>query len=142
MGTTSTIYKANKIYGVGAFLLPLLLIIPLFISDASITRGEIIGVSGFSLIAVLIIIAPMAFHLEVGNDYVKMYFLNFCVTQIRSIDTQIVSHSPIFKGNLGFGKGLIIYASVKGKTKRFTMGEKFYGKKAIDHVRRVLSPSR
>lgn len=137
MDKNITIYKANKFYNVLLLIVPFLLLIPLFESE-SIEGKKLFGYGILSLTAVILAATPLAIKLEITKDSVRSYFFGFCVKELRPSNIQSITYGNLFRGGLGFGKGLIIYANVKGKSTRFSMGEMLYGKKAIQHAKRVL----
>ena len=133
-----TIYKAKKTYGLPVLFIIFLFLMPLFGSDTPLEGGRLVGLIILLSVSIILLIAPMAFKLEVGKGYSKTYFLGFCITTIKSVDVQIVQYSNLLRGGLGVGKGLNIVININGKTKNYSVGEKLYGKKAIDHVKHVL----
>ncbi len=138
MDNSVTTYKANKFHGLPALVVPVLLLVPLFESGTPIQSGKLLGFGLLSLIVFVIYTAPLALRLEVGKDYVKSYFLGFCVADLRSSNIQVVVYGNLFRGGLGYGKGLNIRALKNGRSKAYSVGEKLYGKEAIGHIRRVL----
>ena len=83
------------------------------------------------------------FKLEVGTDYIKSYFLGLCIRKLRASDIRTLEYGNLMRwGDAGYGKGLKGWEKTKnGGVKYFSMGENFYGKEAIEHVRRVLKPA-
>ena len=139
MGKT-TVYKANRFYNLIILVFPFLLTLPLFIANNSPTKNKLIGLAGFWLIGIILAFAPFFMKLEVTEGAVRSFFLGFCTKELKASDIKSLTYSNLFVGGLGFGKGLIIRAAYKGVVKRFSIGERLYGKEAIEHIRRVLRP--
>ena len=136
-----TIYRAKYSYiftNSLIFILPLLLTIVTLTEGSAATSNEWIGLCGFWVIVVIITFIPLAFKLEVNDDFVKSYLFGFLMITLTSSNVKSVTYRNLFKGGLGFGKALIMYADVNGRRKRFSMGERLYGKEAINHVKNVL----
>jgi len=102
--------------------------------------GQWIGIVLFWACGLAITILPFGFTLEVGDDYIKSYFFGFGYGKIGSSDIQALEYGDLFHGNLGFGEGLIIRYIVNGQSKTTSIGERAYGKGAIEEVKRVLAP--
>jgi len=132
-----TIYKANKFYGLPALIIPLLLIAPLLSSEVSL-ENRLIGFGVFLLITLAIILVPLVSRLEIGRDFVRSRILGFSTLELHPSDIQAIEYGNLFRGGLGVGKGLNIRAIVNGKIKNTSIGEKLYGKEAVEHARRVL----
>jgi hypothetical protein len=76
--------------------------------------------------------------LRVEKDHVRSYLLHFRLSDVDSSNVQAVEYGNLYRGGLGFGKGLNYRALVKGKSRAYSIGEKFYGKEAIAHAKGVL----
>ena len=137
METNVIIYKANKSYGLPALVIPLLLIIPILNSEVPI-ESRFIGFGIFLLITLAIVFVPLGSRLEVGNNFIRTSLFGFRLLELHPSNIQAITYGNLFRGGLGFGKGLNIRAVVNGKNKATSIGEKFYGKEAIAHARRVL----
>jgi hypothetical protein len=113
------------------------LTLPLIVEGAPLEMKKLMALAGFWAMGIVLTILPLLWKLEVGQDYVKTYFLGFCVMNVRSSDVQVLVYGNLFVGGLG-GKGLTFRALTRGRSKAYSIGEAFYGKEAIAHVRRVL----
>ena len=133
----ATIYKANKLYGLPALLIPLLLIFPVLNSEVSL-EGRFVGFALFLLITLMIILIPLGARLEVGGDFVRTRIFGLLLLELHPSDVQAITYGNLFRGGLGYGKGLNILAVVNGKGRRTSIGERLYGKAAVAHAKRVL----
>jgi hypothetical protein len=93
---------------------------------------------GFWLLGLVLAAAPFGFKLEVGDDHVASYFLGFFLGTTQAADVEIINYENLFVGGLGFGKGLRYRARVGAKSKWYSLGEKFWGREAFSHARRIL----
>lgn len=135
------IYKARLPYIFGNSVLlvfPLLLTIVNFAEVDGVQRNESIGLISFWLLAMVITLAPFVFKLEVGVNYVKTYFFGFPIRTVEVSNVQVLEYGNLFRGGLGFGKGLKMWIKTGRGRKYFSIGEKAYGKEAITHIREVL----
>jgi hypothetical protein len=89
-------------------------------------------------LSVLLAIIPFVAKLEVGKDYLRPYLLGFPLLTLSSKDVVDIEYGSLFRGGLGQGKGLNIRFLKNGKSKTTSIGEKFWGKEAIQHAKRVL----
>jgi hypothetical protein len=134
-----TIYKANKFYASLILIVPLILLVPLFEGGTQIEDGKLIGYCILSFLAIILALTPFAARLEIDQDSVKSYFLNFRVSDLCASDVQVVEYGNLFRGGgIGGGKGLNIRVK-KGLSKTYSVGEKLYGTEAIIHAYKVLS---
>jgi hypothetical protein len=135
------IYRPKRLYnllnGLVILLFPLLLTLP-HLASGMIESHELQGLAGFWAPGILLAVAPFGFRLEVEKDHVRSYFLHFRLSDVDSLHVQVVAYGNLFRGGLGFGKGLRYRARVNGKSKAYSIGENFYGKEAIAHAKRVL----
>ncbi len=138
MDNRVTTYKANKLYSIPLVIVPVLLLVPLLESGTPIDSGKLFGFMILSLLALFLVLLPIPARLKINNDTVKSFFLGFCLMELKASSIQLVQYGNLFHGGLGIGKGLKIRAIVNGKSKGYTIGEKFYGKEAIAHAKRVL----
>jgi hypothetical protein len=140
-----SVYKPNKyVMGGGLVVLAIVffgLTLPLIVAGTPVETGQLVGLGGFWLFGIILTVAPLGFRLEIEEHIVRSYFLNVCLKELRQEDVVSVNYGNLFPVNLG-GKGLIIYARVKGKNVRLTMGENLYSKQAIEHAKRALEPRR
>jgi len=133
-----TIYKANKLVGLPALLIPALLIIPVLNSEVPL-ESRLIGLGIFLVITVAIVVVPFGARLEVGDNHVATYLFGFStMPRIYRSDIQVIVYRNLFHGGLGAGKGISFRALVRGRSKAYSIGEAMYGKEAIAHARRVL----
>lgn len=107
------------------------------LEGGSAEKNEWIGLIGFWVLSCIIAFAPLGSRLEVGKDYIKNYFFGFCTSTIKQEDVMVINYGNLFRGGLGYGKGLNIRVK-NGFGKNHSIGEKLYGKEAIEHVRRIL----
>ncbi len=131
------IYKANRFYTLPILFVPLLAIIPLLEGGVPLDQKRLIGYLILSGLSILLAIIPFFARLEVGVDYVKNHFLGFCISTIKIDDVIDINYGNLFKGGLGYGKGLNIRVR-KGLGKNHSISEKIWGKEAIEHAKRVL----
>lgn len=132
------IYKANIRFNLPLLIIPIILAL-ILVSEKIAPKKEVtIGLAIFAIVSVIIVLAPLAFSLEVGSNYIKTRFLGFIIWDLKSSDVKSLEYQNMLRGNLGVGKGLIIRANFAGKNKNFTIGEKLYGKNAIEDAKRAL----
>ena len=93
----------------------------------------------------LLILIPLGYKLEVGDNFIRNSFLGFSTMKLSSGDVQSINYGGIGlwggvypSRSITHGKGLAILASVNGISKTYGLSEKLYGKEAIEHVKRVL----
>ena len=80
------------------------------------------------------------FQLEVGENRVKTFFFGNCIRDLQKERIQSMEYRNLFLGGLGFGKGLIGWEkNSNGKNKHFSIGERFWGREVVIHVKQVLS---
>lgn len=145
MQNSVKIYRPRKsTTGAGLVVLVLVffgLTLPLIIEGAPIETKKLSALICFWLIGILLTIVPLMFKLEVGENYVKSYFLGFCVRNIHSADIEVLEYGNLMRfGGLGMGKGVKAWERTKnGGLKYFSLGEGGYGRNVIEEVRRVLS---
>lgn len=137
MDKDKKVYKANKYYGLPALFFPLLFV-PAVLNAAVPLENRLIGFGAFVLFSLALAIIPLCGRLEVGTNYIKTFFLNFCTLYLRASDIEAMEYGNLFHGGLGFGKGLNIRAMINGKTKTTSLGENLYGKAAIADAKRAL----
>jgi len=139
---TITVYRTRKsVLWVGFIILALILLLALstLTQGTPIRTGQWVGLGGFVLMGIALTVLPLGFRLEIGEDYVKSYFLGFCVRDIHASTIQSVKYGNLFGfGGLGAGKGLRIWERTKSGKRYTSIGESAYGKEAIEHARRVL----
>lgn len=138
-----TVYRAKKSV-VWAGLIGLVLIVLLALSTLTqgtpIRTGQWVGLGGFLLMSIALTVLPLGFKLEIGGNYVKSYFLGFCVRYIHASNIQSMSYGNLFGfGGFGAGKGLRIWERTRNGRRYVSIGESAYGKEAIEHARRVLA---
>src|SRR5271156_6829335 len=105
--------------------LPILLIPILFslsFIGSNIDNNDVIGILGFFLIAIILTLIFSCGHTDVDGQYVKSYLFGFLIMSLTSSNVKSITYGNLFKGGLGYGKGLIVYADINGKKKRFSMG--------------------
>jgi hypothetical protein len=117
--------------------------LPNLIEGTPLKTNEVQGLAGIYLFSIFLAVAPFGFKLEVGNDYVKTYFLGFRLRTIQSSKVQAVVYGNLFRGGLGYGNGLTGWELVHPerklfRSKYFSIGGEAYGKDAIAHAKRVL----
>lgn len=147
MNENVTIYKAKLSYILSSIFL---LLFPFLLTLVTLTEGqaaeshEWIGLGGFWIICVLIIVVPFTSKLEVGNDFVRTYIFGIRTSNIQPSDVLVLDYGNLMRfGGLGYGKGIKAWIKTKSGGKRYyDIGEKFYGKEAIEHVKRVLGDNR
>ena len=132
------IYKANKFYGLPGLAIPLLLLAPLFEGDGQITNEKLLGYGVLTFFALFLTLLPLGAKLEISNGHIRSYFWGFCVSHVEVANVIAATYGNLFKGGLGFGKGLIIQAATAKKSKSYSFGEKFFNKDAIMHAKQVL----
>jgi hypothetical protein len=139
-----TVYKVNKstMWG-GLFILVIIffgLTLPLLIGGSPISTEKLVGLIGFSIMGILLIVVPLCFRMEIDKDSVKAYFLNFQIRDLRPSNIQSLEYTNLMGwGVLPFGKGLRGWEKTKtGGRKYFSIGEGAYGKVAIEHAQRIL----
>ncbi|OGZ45217.1 MAG: hypothetical protein A3C84_02700 [Candidatus Ryanbacteria bacterium RIFCSPHIGHO2_02_FULL_48_12] len=133
------VYRANKFYSLPILLVPLLLLIPLFEAGMPIESGRLVGYGILSLLATVLAVIPFGARLEIGEDYIKTYLFGLTTTpKIHASDIQVLEYGNLFRGGLGYGKGINFRALRGGKSKAYSIGESIYGKEAIAHAKRVL----
>lgn len=136
-----TTYKAQVSYILSNsvfFIFPLVLTIITISEGSAVNPNEWFGVFGFWAIGIILILVPMGSRLEVGKDYVKSSLFGFKVLSISSEDVVSIKYGNLFRGGLGYGKGLNVTFLKDGQSKSTSFGEKFWGKEAIQHTQRVL----
>ncbi len=137
------IYKPNKTYNLINGLVLLLIIflgltLPVIVENIPLDDNKLFGLIGFWIIGIIITVVPFSFKLEVGEDYIKSFFLGFCIRNLKSSNVTLVEYGNLFRGGLGYGKGLKGWENVNGRNKYFSYGEKFWGKEAIGDIKQVL----
>lgn len=138
MNSNKIIYKANKFYSLPILIFPPLLTIVLILENDQVKIRELVGLGGFWLIALILVFMPFFSRLEIKNGVVQTYIFNFRILELHSSDIQSMNYGNLFHGGLGYGKGLNIRAIINGKNRTTSIGEKFWGKEAIKHVKRAL----
>jgi hypothetical protein len=133
------VYRGKISYLLPTLFLPLLYTIGVIFTDESFLY--IIWIP-----FLLLILTPLAYKLEVGNNFVRNSFLGFSTMKLHSQNVQLINYGGIGLWNridhykpIVHGKGLAILASINGVSKTYGLSEKLYGKKAIEHTRSVLS---
>ncbi len=115
------------------------LTLSLIVEGSPVPATKLFGLSSFWVIGILLTVLPLGAKLEVGQDYIKTYLFNFTTTRkIRSSDVQVISYGDLFRGGLGFGKGISFRAVIDGKSRAYSVSEAIYGKEAVAHAKRVL----
>src|SRR4029450_7733082 len=72
------IYRANKLYNSPLLAVPAILSALLVSDGGPIPTEKWMGFGILSAMALIVALIPFGGRLEVGNDYIKTYFLNFC----------------------------------------------------------------
>lgn len=131
--------KKSHILGNSIFLIfPLVMILIILTEEGGAQQNEWIGVGIFSLIGVLVLVLLSGSKMEVGTDYIRPYFFGFPRRKIEASNIEVLEYGNLFRGGLGVGKGLKMWVKTSKGRKAFTIGEKAYGKEAIDHMKSVL----
>ena len=138
MSSANRKYRGSLFYGMPILIFPTLLTLLAFNSDIPIDTGKLIGIIGFWLIGLLLTLIPVIGYIKVNKNYVENYFLSFRIWKITPSDVQRLEYGNLFRGGLGYGKGLTLTVRVNGKKKKFNIGEKIYGKDAVEDIRKVL----
>lgn len=138
MNSNKAIYKANKFYSLPILLFPPLLTLVLILENDQVKIGELMGLGGFWLMALMFVFIPFVSRLEIEDGVVRTYIFNFCILELHSSDIRSMNYGNLFRGGLGYGKGLNIRVTIKGKNKTTSLGEKFWSKEAIEHAKRAL----
>ncbi|MBI2120798.1 MAG: hypothetical protein HYT94_04210 [Parcubacteria group bacterium] len=143
MDKNVTIYRAKKsAMSGGLFILTLTFFgftLPLLIAGDPVEPRKLVGLLGFWVTGIILTILPLTFKLEIGNGYVRFYAVGLCYRNLHSTDIQVLEYGNLMRaGGLGYGKGLKGWEKRKYGSKYFSIGEKLYGKEAIQHAKRVL----
>jgi hypothetical protein len=89
-----TIYRGNFIYTlfVGLFFFAVLsvLTLSLFASAGPVMTTQYLGLAALWFLATCFTLFPFTCTLEIGNDYVKTYYLGFKVFVVRAADVKSV----------------------------------------------------
>jgi hypothetical protein len=137
-GQSYTSYRANTTYGLPVLLAPLLAIPALLQQGFPPDQGRAFGFLLFVLIALGLVALPFFSRLEIGNDVVSTYLLNYRLLELRPSDIQAIHYGNLFHGGLGFGKGLTIRVLKNGRSRTTSLGDAFWGKEVIADVKRML----
>ena len=63
--------------------------------------------AGFWTFEDILTAIPFMFKLEVGDNYIKSYFLGFCIRTLHASDIQALEYGNLMRwGSAGYGKGL------------------------------------
>lgn len=138
-----TIYRPKKSFLWAVFAIFLIVFFGLTLPrllEGSLETRHIQALGGFYLMTLIFGLAPFLSKLEVGKDYVRAFPFGFPGNYIRASEIIVLEYGNLMRfGGLGYGKGLKIWVQTKsGSRKYYDIGELFYGKEAVDHVRRVL----
>jgi hypothetical protein len=138
-----TFYKARKsVMGGGLVVLAIVffgLTLPLIVEGAMIPTTKLLGLISFWVLGLLLTFVPLGAKLEVGKDYIKTYLFNFTTTsKISASEIQVLNYGNVFRGGLGYGKGISFRALKNGNSKAYSISEAIYGKDAVAHAKRVL----
>src|SRR5215471_6286939 len=111
MENNNKIYKPKKsVMGGGLVVLAVIffgLTLPLIVEGSPVEIEKLLGLVGFWLLGIILTLIPFLFKLEVGRDYVKSYFLGFCIRDVRASNVQALEYGNLMRvGGLGYGKGL------------------------------------
>ena len=134
-------YKIKKIHILGNsmyLIFPLVMTLVILIEKGGAQQNEWVGVGIFWLIGILVLVLLSGSKMEVGIDYIRPGFFGFSREKIEASNVEVLEYGNLFRLGLGVGKGLKILARTSKGRKAFTVGEKAYGKEAIDHMKRVL----
>jgi hypothetical protein len=138
------VYKPKKsVVGGGLIALAIVffgLTLPLIVAGVPVEKGKLIGLSGFWILGIIMILIPLTARLEVGGDCVKMYFLGFKTRTLKATNIEVLEYSNLFRGGLGAGKAIKGWEKTGSGHKYFSIGEGYYGKEAIAHAKKVLDP--
>lgn len=86
-------------------------------------------------------VLPLCFKLEVGNDYVKMYFGGISYGYTRSSDVKTLAYKDLtIFGGFKIGKGIYFERVVNGKHDVRSIGELYFGAEAVAAAKRALEP--
>src|SRR5215471_11660940 len=137
------IYRARKsASGAGVVVLILLffgLTLPMIIAGGNIETRRLVALCLFWVMGIPLTIAPFAFKLEVGPNYVRSYFMGFRIRDLRASNIETIEYGNLFPAGLGVGKGIRGWEkTAKGGHKYFSIGEAAYGREAIANARDVL----
>ena len=143
MNQRVTVYKPQKSYilGGGVIILALIFIfltLPVIVSGEPVENHKLFGLVGFWVFGIVLIVLPFGFRLEIGGGCVGSRFFGFKVSDVHSSNVQSVEYGNLYRGGIGFGKGLNYSAVINGKRKVYSIGEKFYGKEAVEHAKHTL----
>ena len=148
-----TIYKPKlSVAGGGIVAIPILffgLTLPLIVKGTPVPMNQFLGLASLWLIGIPVTVIPLAFKLEVGDDYIKTYLFGFTITpKLHRSDVEQIRYENLTAWGFPLGKGIKIWKKDASRS-RFSIkpkwafdasiGESAYGKEAIAHARRVLS---
>lgn len=134
------IYKIRKNYILNNSVLlifPAVLTV-VTLSEGSVASSEIFSLGMFWLLCLLITFVPILFRIEVGSNDIKTFFFGFQTSHIQAEDVEVLEYGNLFRGGLGVGKGLKMWVKTSKGRKAITIGEKAYGKEAVEHMKQVL----
>lgn len=148
--------EITKIYRGKVSYLLLVLLIPIFLTFGLIVDNDFNNASSTTFLALfwglflVPVFLPLAYKLEVGNNFVKKSFLGFNTMNVSSKNVESSNYGGIGlwdtvyssgRNDIVHGKGLAILAHVDGARKTYGISEKLYGEEAIRHVREILEIS-
>ena len=134
-------YKIKKSYILGncIFLIfPLVMVLIILTEEGGAQQNEWLGVVIFWLFGILALLFLSGSSMEVGTDYVRPYFFGYPRKKIEASNIEVLEYGNLFRGGLGVGKGLKMWVKTSKGRKALTIGEKAYGKEAIQHIKSVL----
>ena len=109
-------------------------------SEGNATNNEVFGLGMFWVLCLLITLVPILFRIEVGSGEIKTYFAGLLTSHIRAQDVEVMEYGNLLRGGLGVGKGLKIWSKKQNGSKVYrSIGERAYGKEAIEEIRSALS---
>ena len=111
------VYKGNPFYSMPILIFPVLLTVIAFLEGLPFEKGELIGLLGFWIISIVLIAVPFGAKLEIGEDFVRSQLFGIKLMNLHTADIQNLQYGKLFRGGLGYGKGINISALHKGKSK-------------------------
>lgn len=137
------LYRPRLFYLLPILSVPLILAGGLLLLGESVNKDFIVGIFLFILAILVPVFLVIGNKVEVddGNESVIAYLFGIKILELTHNSVRKIHEGylfPIIPKGGGFGEGIIIYASYKGKPRILRMGIRLYGKEAVDHVKSIL----
>jgi hypothetical protein len=143
MTKTVTTYKPKLTRLLPILAVPIALAVSLLLIRGALSHDLVVGILLFFLAALIPAFLVAGNKVEINDEKgtVLAYMFGTKILELTPGSVQEIREGylfPILPGGAGFGRGIILRGTYKGKARILRMGVGLYGDAAVGHVKKVL----